>query len=293
MGPISSFIMRALFTLVSFLTLVSALPYPEERSSCAKVPSWMTSSTSMRIVGGKFAPKPIPWQISIRSDSMSGYTYCGGTILDKNTILSAAHCFYDNGSLQPAANVDMEYIAAGALKRNDNTNVQVIQVAKRVEYKEGGKKYDHNSNDNDIIILKLKTPLTFNENVQPACLPEASFKPDKAIVSGWGIEKFGNADKPNGLKYLEVPVFNSNAVCMAKTKWMDFEMTPNMFCAGFVEGKQDACSGDSGGPLVASKGGSAVLYGVVSWGQGCANKGYPGLYTRVTNYLGWIKKNMG
>jgi len=284
------------FAIVGFLTVANALPYPETRSSCATIPSWLSSSPSglleTRIVGGKFAAKPIPWQVSIRADATSGH-YCGGTILDKNTILSAAHCFYDNGSLQPAANMDLEYIVAGAVKLNDNTGVQAIQVAKRVEYKDGGNKYDHMTNNNDIIILKLKSPLTFNANVQPACLPEASFTSNKAIVSGWGIEKYGNENKPNGLKYLEVNVWNDNKVCIAKTKWMEFELLDNMMCAGYVEGKQDACSGDSGGPLVSSNGGSAVLTGVVSWGQGCANAGYPGLYTRVNKYLPWIKKSMG
>jgi len=287
----SAFIMRV-FAFVGFLAVASALPQPETRSSCATIPSWMSSKVD-RIVGGKFAPKPVPWQISIRADATTGH-WCGGTILDKNTILSAAHCFYDDSTgLQPAPNTDLEFVVAGALKLNDNNGVQAIQVAKRVEYKEGGNKYDHLTNNNDIIILKLKSPLTFNANVQPACLPDASFKSEKAVVSGWGIEKFGNAEKPNNLKYLAVNVINDNKVCLAKTKWMDFELMANMMCAGYLEGKQDACSGDSGGPLVSSNGGSAVLTGVVSWGQGCAKPGLPGLYTRVTNYIAWIKKNMG
>ena len=68
-----------------------------------------------------------------------------------------------------------------------------------------------------------------------------------------------------------------------------------MVCAGYPSGGSDTCQGDSGGPLVVQKSptdDSAIVYGVVSWGIGCARPGYPGVYTRVTKYVDWILNHM-
>merc|ERR1712086_312402 len=157
-------------------------------------------------------------------------------------------------------------------------------------------KYNKENMDNDIIILKLTTALKFNANVQPACLPVTTFAPENSksmsVVSGWGTLKAGGS-LPDILQYVNVPLMTS-ADCK-KTGYGSAAILPSMVCAGYAAGGKDSCQGDSGGPLVVPKSSSddtAIIYGVVSWGSGCADPNMPGVYARVTKFIDWIKKNM-
>ena len=147
--------------------------------------------------------------------------------------------------------------------------------------------------DNDYILLKLKQPLTFNSDVKPACLPETSFAPDTTgqtcFVSGWGTLSSGGS-LPKDLQYVDVAMI-TNSQCNSK---FNGGITDSMICAGYPSGGKDACQGDSGGPLVCEKDGKSVLVGVVSWGIGCAEAQYPGVYSRVTltSVVSWIQSNM-
>merc|ERR1711988_105181 len=271
------------------LTLATAAPPIQPRAqTCAKVPSWMKSAfTSFdRIVGGTSAGSAIPWQVSLRNSASGSTHFCGGTILDANTVLSAAHCFH-NGHQGVV-------VVAGSHKRNDNTGVQTSTISKAIYNQDA--KYNKANMDNDIVILKLKTALKFNANVQPACLPATTFAPENkksmSVVSGWGTLKAGG-NLPDILQYVNVPMM-TNADCK-KTGYEASSIKPSMVCAGYKEGKKDSCQGDSGGPLVVPKSKSddtAIIYGVVSWGAGCASPDLPGVYARVTKFIDWIKKNM-
>lgn len=111
------------------------------------------------------------------------------------------------------------------------------------------------------------------------------------LVTGWGTLK--EDGKPSCiLQEVEVPVI-SNEVCSTETNYTSSMITDNMMCAGYLGvGNKDSCQGDSGGPMVAERPDKRYeLIGVVSWGNGCARPYYPGVYTRVTKYLDWIKEN--
>ena len=146
--------------------------------------------------------------------------------------------------------------------------------------------------NNDYVILKLASPLNFNENVQPACLPDPNFAPDvtgqMCFVSGWGALTHGGS-RPDILQWVDVPMITND---QCSQSYNSYTFTDTLICAGYPEGGKDACNGDSGSPLVCENNGKAVFVGSVSWGNGCALPNYPGVYARVATVLPWIQDNM-
>ena len=133
-----------------------------------------------RIIDGATPPAPIPWQAHMRQGNPNGgYSwFCGGTIIDEKTILTAAHCYH--GKDLTATNF---FIAAGAIHVSDGS--QQTAFVESITLHES---YNPKTIDNDIAILKLKTPLAFNDKVRRACLPDASFNPSgMGVASGWGL----------------------------------------------------------------------------------------------------------
>merc|ERR1711892_1165789 len=248
---------------------------------CANMPSFMTNVD--RIVGGEDAPSPIPWQVSIRTGS---FHFCGATILDDSTLLSAAHCFYQSSANDKS-------IRAGSIKKGSGG--QVVNIAQIIWNTNSGFEYNPGTLDNDFVILKLESALTLNDDVKPACLPssatylDVSSAEEQCFTSGWGTLS-SSGSSPEICQYVRVPAI-TNAAC---NNDYGGSITDSMICAGYPgTGGKDACQGDSGGPFVCNDGGKAVLAGVVSWGFGCAAPQYPGVYSRVTHVLDWIKSQMG
>ena len=231
-------------------------------------------STYDRIVGGATATSAIPWQVSLRQCQHGACHFCGGTVLDSKTILTAAHCKVQTS----------HYIMVGKVSRLEGQNVQVSKVINP------NPNWNENTMDNDIMILKLSTPLTLGSDVQAICLPSATFEPSvgsTCFTSGWGTTK-ENGELPTNLQYVGVPVVSQSSCNSAYNNGI----TANMICAGFAAGGKDSCQGDSGGPFVCIENGKPVITGVVSFGVGCARPKFPGVYARVTKYLTWIKANM-
>ncbi|XP_062985087.1 trypsin I-P38-like [Elgaria multicarinata webbii] len=218
-----------------------------------------------KIVGGYNCPRDsVRYQVSLNS----GYHFCGGSLISSQWVVSAAHCYKSRIRV-----VLGEY----NLRLNDGTeqNIDSVKVLRHPSY---------NSQllDNDIMLIKLATPATLNRNVKLAALPTSCVTTGtQCLISGWGNILSSGTNYPDILQCLNAPVLSSSECSRAYPG----QITRNMICIGFMEGGKDSCQGDSGGPVVCN----GQLQGVVSWGIGCAQRGYPGVYTKVCNYVGWIE----
>uniref|UniRef100_A0A3Q1HGT5 trypsin n=1 Tax=Acanthochromis polyacanthus TaxID=80966 RepID=A0A3Q1HGT5_9TELE len=224
-----------------------------------------------KIVGGYECPKnSVPYQVSL----FTGYNYCGGILLSENWVLSAAHC-------RPKSNVEIR-LGEHNIWETDGTE-QHIMSAEFIRHPD----YDSRSQDSDIMLIRLSRPASLNSFVSPVVLPsKCASDGTMCQVSGWGSLRASDDGSryPDVLQCLEVPLLSDDTCFNA----YPFQITENMICAGYLEGGKDSCQGDSGGPLVCD----GELQGVVSWGHGCALRKKPGVYTKVCNYVSWIKSTM-
>merc|ERR1740131_614375 len=245
-------------------------------------------SSSNRIVGGKEVnPKgKLPYQVLFRPCNSEGRCgVCGGTIVNKRFVITAAHCYNSMFT-------KMEVIV-GEHNECDGVNEggKLIKVKKITLHPD----YNSRTIDNDIAVLELAEDLTFTKKIKPACLPSSETKDysgSASTVSGWGgtIGYGPNDQQPQQprqctLKETIVKLLKgSDPMC---SKYLKTSSSKNKLCAFAKD--TDACQGDSGGPLTVPENGKYTLVGVVSYGSGCASSSTPGVYVRVQGFLPWIK----
>ncbi|XP_011796725.1 PREDICTED: trypsin-2-like isoform X1 [Colobus angolensis palliatus] len=218
-----------------------------------------------KIIGGyTCGENSVPYQVSLNY----GYHFCGGSLINEEWVVSAAHCY------KTRIQVRLGEHNINVLEGTE----QFINADKIIRHPE----YNRKTLDNDIMLIKLSTPADISDYVSIIPLPTAPPAPGtECLISGWGNTLSSGADYPDELQCLYAPVL-TQAECEASYPG---EITSNMFCVGFLEGGKDSCQGDSGGPAVCN----GELQGIVSWGYGCAQENKPGVYTKVYNYLVWIK----
>ena len=152
--------------------------------------------------------------------------------------------------------------------------------------------HDRYNLDRDIALLRLARPLSgYSETMSPVCLPTSSSQfpvGTTCVISGWGqTHKHGCLS--GKLRAAHVKILD-HTICAKLYKEGEGKIvTDRMICAGYLEGKVDACKGDSGGPLVCKEGDRYVLAGITSWGIGCARARRPGVYTDIKKFLVWIQ----
>ncbi|XP_020942408.1 serine protease 27 isoform X2 [Sus scrofa] len=245
--------------------------------------------TLNRLVGGQDALEgEWPWQVSIQRN---GSHFCGGSLITEQWVLTAAHCFSNTSQ------TSLYQVLLGARQLVKPGPHAVYVQVKRVER---NPLYQGMASSADVALVELAAPVTFTDYILPVCVPDPSVAFETGLrcwVTGWGSpseqERLPN---PRVLQKLAVPVIDT-PMCdrLYRTDAEESGFQPktikdDMLCAGFAEGKKDACKGDSGGPLVCLVGQSWLQAGVISWGEGCARRNRPGVYIRVTSHHDWIHR---
>lgn len=231
-----------------------------------------------RVVGGEVPPYgAVPWQVQLRNGDLH---HCGGALISPRLVLTAAHCWKD----------DLTVVVGAHGPPHTSPFEQSFKIEKYIPHPDFRKlgPYSH-----DIAVLLLPSPgVNLNAVIQPACFATESPPPSTwCEVSGWGASDPMSPDLISPvLRTAAVPLL-SLETCRKDNVYggRQQQILDSMLCAGHLKGGIDACGGDSGGPLVCEKDGRHQLIGLVSWGDGCAKKDRPGVYTRVSSFLPWIR----
>jgi secreted trypsin-like serine protease len=286
--------------LVSSYLLAAALLFG------VSAPAFAESDTEMIVGGEPAAQGKYPWQVRLYESMDDDIGFCGGSIIAKQWVLTAAHCLVDT---------DKVIVGFGDVDRTQTTKVASEKVFVHPDYLKGQKA--------DLALVKLAEPI---DDAAAVSLADAGASRSllnpgtKATVTGWGaiwdFQAFNSAmdvmagrrsvserrllddeelQAPRKLHEVDIEVIDP-AECKSiydSLQVSAFTVGDTEICATGPRGGKDSCFGDSGGPLVVRSGPSGyVQVGIVSWGPQCGNPLFPGVYTRVSSFSDWIDGTM-
>ncbi|WBO62999.1 S1 family peptidase [Streptomyces camelliae] len=233
-------------------------------AATAVIASPTASAAPQPIVGGTTTTTtayPFVMQIT----DASGSQFCGGTLVAATKVVTAAHCMVGESAGSVRVVGGRTY-----LNGTDGTVGKVSKIWVNPKYTDA-------TSGNDVAVLTLSTAMPYTPAKYVSASDTGVYAAGAtARILGWGTTS-ENGGSSNQLRTATVPVV-ADAGC--KSSYGSDFVQSDMVCAGYTSGGVDTCQGDSGGPLLIG----GVLAGITSWGEGCAEAGYPGVYTRLTTF---------
>lgn len=232
-----------------------------------------------RIVGGRSIDiASAPWQVALVRGYISEQRsqFCGGSLIARDTVLTAAHCIDNSIIKKESSRVNVVAGTSTYISGGERISVSSLYIHP---------KWDPTTMDYDVAILKLSADSSLGEPISISTEPLSP--PAQLFVSGWGAISQGGSGSID-LLGVELPMVPTARCNLAES--YGGAITERMFCAGVREGGRDSCQGDSGGPIVtvANPPSLPTQVGVVSWGEGCARRLKYGVYSRLSAMSDWI-----
>ncbi|XP_063074863.1 transmembrane protease serine 9, partial [Engraulis encrasicolus] len=231
--------------------------------------------------GGDAAEGSWPWQVSLH---FNGRHICGGSLLNSQWVLTAAHCISSTAVASWTVYLGRQ-VQSGSNANEVSASLASIRVHPQ---------YNNTLFNNDVALMQLSSAVSFTDYIRPACLStsaSAYHTTTTCWATGWGnVGKDVSLPDPGTLQEVEVPVVG-NRQCTCQFTATNAVITSSMVCAG-SSGK-GVCQGDSGGPLQCKQGSQWVVAGLSSFGIPCATGQFPEVFTRVSEYQTWITDNIG
>ncbi|KAF0690291.1 Aste57867_18317 [Aphanomyces stellatus] len=229
------------------------------------------------IVNGTEVPVGKHLYLTGLRDTETGRARCAASLIAPKVLLSAGHCVA----------AGFKYVSVGSHFLSGSTDGQRIKIAKVTRHP----KYDEATTDYDFSIYELETAVVGIEPVKISWVDDSFIQPGKTSwVRGWGTTKSGGSQSQVLLE-TDVPIYSNKECAEIYAKADGSVITDRMICAG--GGFKDSCQGDSGGPLTIVKGDHEEIFGIVSWGLGCATPGIPGVYSRISAARDFIEPFLG
>ena len=215
--------------------------------------------------------------ISASASSEYQGQFCGGTLIERDWVATAAHC------IDPALTPAQLKILVGYDTLRTSGASRAVATSRIVVHPN----YDDVTKNNDVALIQLSSPVTLSAGSIETLPLASSTVPagTSALITGWGNTAYPNESFPTELRKATVSIV-SDASC--NIPYGGSINATNMLCASNAGFTSDTCQGDSGGPLAVQLGGTWTLAGITSFGSGCATAPYPGVYAEVSTYRGWI-----